>query len=97
MHFHEAGALGDLVAHAGMTERTLKRRFKKATNSSIISYIQNLRVEAAKDRLESTRYAVDDICAEVGYEDPAFFRRLFKRQTGLTPSAYRKLFQQVEY
>ena len=94
-HFCEAGVLRDAIQHAGMAERTLKRRFRKATNSSMLAYIQNLRIEEAKYRLESTRYAVDEISADVGYEDPAFFRRLFKRLTGLTPSAYRRLFQTV--
>lgn len=58
----------------------------------MVNYVQNLRVEQAKSQLESERTAIDDISAEVGYEDAAFFRRLFKRRTGVTPSAYRKMF-----
>ena len=58
-----------------------------------IEYIQNLRVEAAKQQLETTLTPVDDISYQVGYEKPAFFRRLFKRSTGLTPSQYRRMFQ----
>ncbi|MCK5499293.1 MAG: helix-turn-helix domain-containing protein, partial [Gammaproteobacteria bacterium] len=65
------------------------------TGSSLIEYIQNLRVEKAKRQLESQNMPVDDISASVGYEDPAFFRRLFKRSTGLTPSQYRRMFQPV--
>ena len=55
--------------------------------------MQNLRVEEAKRLLEGERAATDDIAAAVGYENPAFFRRLFKRATGLTPGAYRRMFQ----
>ena len=76
-------------------ERTLKRRFKTATGSSLIEYLQNLRIEEAKHLLESGQMPVDDISAAAGYEDPSFFRRLFKRNTGLTPSLYRRMFQPI--
>ena len=69
--------------------------FKAATGSTLIQYLQNLRIEAAKHLLESGQMPVDDICTEAGYEDASFFRRLFKRTTGLTPSQYRRMFQPV--
>ena len=68
-----------------MAERTLKRRFKAATGLTLIDYLQNLRLEEAKRLLESSKRAVDAISADVGYEDASFFRRIFKRRTGLTP------------
>lgn len=55
--------------------------------------MQNLRIEEAKRLLEGDGTAADDIAALVGYENPAFLRRLFKRVTGLTPGAYRRMFQ----
>ena len=55
--------------------------------------MQRLRIEDAKRRLERTTVSVDEISWRIGYEDAAFFRRLFKRITGLTPSAYRKRFR----
>lgn len=45
--------------------------------------------------LETGTTAVDEISEDVGYEDHSFFRRLFKRLTGLTPGQYRRMFQQV--
>ena len=78
-----------------MTYNTLKRQFKAATGIPLIEYLQNLRVEEAKRLLESGAMPVDDISVEVGYEDASFFRRLFKRRTGLTPSQYRRMFQPV--
>jgi len=94
-HFRAGDAIKRVVEVAGIPERTLKRRFKAATGSTLIDYLQNLRVEASKRLLESGHRAVDEISADVGYEDPSFFRRLFKRRTGLTPSQYRRMFQPV--
>ncbi len=94
-HFRTPDAIRQVVAMAGIPERTLKRRFKLATGSTLIDYLQNLRVEAAKRLLESGRLPVDEISAEVGYEDASFFRRLFKRRCGLTPSRYRRMFQPI--
>lgn len=94
-HFREGDAIKQVVDISRIPERTLKRRFKAATGSALIDYLQNLRVEAAKRLLEGGQRPVDDVSVEVGYEDASFFRRLFKRGTGLTPSQYRRMFQPV--
>lgn len=93
--FREEGAVASAVAHAGVPERTIKRRFKAATGVTLIEYLQNLRVEEAKRLLEVTDQPAERIGFEVGYEDPSFFRRLFKRTTGLTPAQYRRMFKPV--
>lgn len=92
-HFRLPHAVAGVVAECGIPERSLKRRFKTATGQSLIGYAQNLRIEEAKRLLESDAKSADDIAAMVGYENPAFFRRLFKRSTGLTPGAYRRMFR----
>jgi transcriptional regulator GlxA family with amidase domain len=84
-----------VVGHAKTPERTLKRRFKQATGLALIDYVQNLRIEEAKHLLESSDQAVDEICFAIGYEDPSFFRRLFKRRTGVAPARYRRVFQPI--
>lgn len=94
-HFREPGAVAGVVSHAGIAERTLKRRFKAVTGLAIIDYAQNLRIEEAKRQLESTDEPVDEIGFAIGYEDSSFFRRLFKRRTGITPGRYRRLFQPI--
>ncbi len=94
-HFQANDAIKQVVDLSGIPQRTLKRRFKTATGTTLIDYLQNLRVEEAKRLLETGQIAVDEISVEVGYEDPSFFRRLFKRRTGLTPSQYRRMFQPV--
>ena len=90
-----ASPVSQLVARSGLTERTFKRRFKQATGYTPIDYIQTLRIEEAKQLLEGTDRAIDDVGAAVGYEDPTFFRRLFKRSAGVTPSRYRQRFQHL--
>jgi transcriptional regulator GlxA family with amidase domain len=82
-----------MIRNSGLADRTFKRRFTQATGYSPIEYVQRLRVEDAKRRLERTDASVDEIGWQVGYEDAAFFRRLFKRTTGLSPSVYRRRFQ----
>ena len=94
-HYEKANPVGGLVSHSGLTERTFARRFKAATGTSPLEYVHTLRIEAAKQRLESTSEPTDDVAAAVGYDDPAFFRRLFKRRTGVTPARYRTRFQQL--
>jgi transcriptional regulator GlxA family with amidase domain len=92
-HFSVASPVEEMVRRSGLAERTFKRRFSEATGFAPIDYVQRLRIEDAKRRLERTDAPADEISWKVGYEDPAFFRRLFKRVTGVTPGAYRKRFQ----
>lgn len=94
-NYREPDAIKKVVELSGIPERTLKRRFKAATGVTLIEYIQNLRIEEAKGLLEAGSISIDDISAAVSYEDSSFFRRLFKRLTGLTPSQYRRMFQPV--
>ena len=92
-NFSIAHPVEEMTKRSGFTARTFKRRFAKATGLTPIAYVQTLRIEASKRRLESSDTAIDEISWQVGYEDPAFFRRLFKRTTGITPGAYRRKFR----
>jgi transcriptional regulator GlxA family with amidase domain len=92
-HFSAAGPVEEMVSRSGIAERTFKRRFTEATGLAPLHYVQQLRVAEAKRRLERTRDPVDEIAWRVGYEDPAFFRRLFQRITGVSPAGYRRQFQ----
>ena len=96
-HFSVAHPVEEMIRRSALAERTFKRRFTAATGLAPIAYVQRLRIEDAKRRLERTDAPVDEIGWRVGYEDAAFFRRLFKRITGLAPGAYRKRFRIPEY
>ena len=94
-HYDNAHPVQRMVEHSGLTARTFKRRYKNATGFTPIDYVQALRVEEAKQILESTAMAIDAIAREVGYEDPTSFRRMFKRLVGVTPGRYRQRFRAI--
>jgi transcriptional regulator GlxA family with amidase domain len=96
-HFSIANPVDQMIRRSKLAERTFKRRFADATGLAPLAYVQRLRIEDAKRRLERTDSPVDEISWRVGYEDAAFFRRLFKRTTGMTPGAYRRRFQIPEF
>lgn len=91
--FREPVSLARLARQAGLTERSLLRRFKQATGDSPTTYLQLLRVEEARRRLESSSASIESITRDVGYEDISSFSRLFRKHTGLSPGAYRARFQ----
>ena len=92
-NYSVANPVEEMIKRSRLAERTFKRRFTTATGLTPIAYVQRLRIEDAKRRLERTDAPIEEISWQVGYEDPAFFRRLFKRTTGLAPGAYRKRFR----
>lgn len=92
-HYAAGNPVESMVARSGLNARTFSRRFQAATGYAPMEYVQALRIEEAKQELERDRLPVEVIAASVGYEDPASFRRVFKRRVGLSPAAYRKKFQ----
>ncbi len=85
-------SLGQLARLLSVSERTLNRRFKQATGEAPLQYLQSLRVDVAKRLLQKKRLTVDAIGERVGYRDLSTFRRLFKRETGLSPRDYQRRF-----
>ena len=77
---------------SGLAERTFNRRFQAATDMPPLEYVHTLRLEEAKQMLESGDQPIELIANEVGYEDAGFFSRLFGRKVGLTPMQYRRRF-----
>ncbi len=84
-----------LAGKVNLGQRTFARRFKRATGDTPLEYLQHLRISKAKSLLETGTKTVDQITRAAGYEDTSSFRRLFKRFTGLSPTAYRKKFKIV--
>jgi transcriptional regulator GlxA family with amidase domain len=82
----------DMAEWAGLEKRTFIRRFFGATGLRPNEYHQHMRVEKARALLETTTEGIAKVAWDVGYSDPASFRSLFTKITGLSPSAYRKRF-----
>jgi transcriptional regulator GlxA family with amidase domain len=91
-NFQRSFPLEATARRVGMSLRNFVRRFKQATGDSPLSYLQKLRIAAAKRLLEGKHRTIQEISDAVGYEDVAFFRNLFQRHTGVSPSAYREKF-----
>lgn len=90
--FRRPLAAEDLALKAGISVRSLNRRFRDTTGMPPMEYLRRLRVEAAKRLLEADQVRVDDVTALVGYEDTRSFHRLFHQLVGLSPRAYRARF-----
>lgn len=84
--------LADLVA---VGRRSFERRFKAATNNTILEYIQRIKIEAAKHSFESSRKNITEVMYDVGYTDTKAFRAIFKKITGLTPVEYRNKYNKM--
>ena len=82
--------VADIAASVGVSDRTLTRHFKKQFGITLHAYLQNLRIEHAKTLLTETDLVVSKIAERVGYDDVTFFKRIFRRQIGMTPTAFRK-------
>lgn len=85
-------ALATLASQARLEERTLLRRFQKATGMTTTEYCQRLRVGRARELLQFGTASIDRVAWEVGYNDPGAFRKVFTRTVGLTPGEYRRRF-----
>ncbi len=94
-HYKEKLTVSQLAKYHALSRRSLERRFKKATANTLIEYIQRVKIEAVKKRMEKGRETVNELMYEVGYNDPKSFRNLFKRHTGLTPVAYKNKYSKA--
>jgi transcriptional regulator GlxA family with amidase domain len=90
--YAEPNPVTAMVRLSGLSERTFVRRFTVATGMSPLDYIHALRLEEAKQILETQDLPVEAVALEVGYQDNGFFGRLFRRRVGMTPGQYRRRF-----
>lgn len=90
--FAEELRFDEIARQVGMSSRNFARRFKDATGDTPLAYLHGLRIAVARQMLETMNNSVAEIGQRVGYDDVAFFRQLFQRRAGVTPSDYRRRF-----
>ncbi len=95
-HYHEKITLQSISRLFNLSTRQINRMFNQHTGTSMIKILQNIRIKRAKILLSDDKEKVINVAMSVGYEDPAFFSRLFLREVGCPPSRYRGLVEGVK-
>ena len=90
-HYNEPISIQDYAESRNMSVCYFQRNFKQIVNHTPMQYLLTIRVNNATSLLETTDYSMAEIAAIVGYEDPLYFSRLFRKLKGVSPSEYRKL------
>ena len=88
-HFEQKLNIDEIAKMMNVTGRSFLRRFKKATSNTPLEYIQRVKIEAAKKKLESTTLNINEVMYDIGYSDDKAFRNTFRKYSGLTPMGYR--------
>lgn len=96
-NIEEKFTVEDLAERVALGRRSFERRFKLATNNSVLEYIQRVKIEAAKRSIESSRKNINEVMFDVGYTDTKAFRSTFKKITGLSPIEYKNKYNKVDY
>ncbi len=88
-HLAEPLNVSALCSIAGVSALHLYEFFKQETGHTPINFLIHLRMQRARQLLGNGEFSVKDVAARVGYQDPLYFSRLFKRVNGVAPSAFR--------
>ncbi len=94
-NIHEKITIDELADMISLGRRTFERRFKVATNNSVLEYINRVKIETAKRSFETSRKNINEVMYDVGYTDTKAFRTIFKKITGLTPVEYRNKYNKM--
>ncbi|NNE03442.1 MAG: helix-turn-helix domain-containing protein [Eudoraea sp.] len=87
-HYEHKLNVQSIAERVHLNGRSFLRRFKKATSNTPLEYIQRVRIEAAKKRLESTTNTIMEVMFSIGYNDEKAFRNIFKKYAGISPKEY---------
>lgn len=90
LHYAEEISLEDIAEQVNISPQYFSKLIKKNTGFNFIDWLSMLRVKKAKELLTNSNYTVKEVCFMVGYKDPNYFSRIFKKRIGITPSEYIK-------
>ncbi|MDQ0338654.1 two-component system response regulator YesN [Caldalkalibacillus uzonensis] len=89
-HYNEDISLDMVARHVGLSPYYFSKLFKEQMSMNFIDYLTQLRIDKAKELMLTSNLSVKEICFEVGYRDPNYFSRVFKKSEGITPSQFRR-------
>ncbi|HOL91530.1 MAG TPA: response regulator transcription factor [Clostridiales bacterium] len=89
-HYHEPITLNEVAEHTFVSTYYISRMFKKEMGKNFVDYLNELRIEKAKELLKDVRYKTYEVAEKVGIPDAHYFSRLFKKYVGMTPTEYRE-------
>lgn len=90
-NYHQEITIKALAEQFELSVRSLNRRFKAATSITPLNYLQQVRIDAAKDLLKNSNLSIYEVSCQVGYQDLSHFNRLFKRLLTTNPKKYRDM------
>lgn len=90
LNYAEDISLEDMAEYVNISPQYLSKLIKKTTGFNFIDWLSMLRVKKAKELLNNSNLTVKEVCFMVGYKDPNYFSRIFKKRIGITPSEYVK-------
>ena len=90
-HLHTKITLANLSELTGLNSSYLSRLFHKETGMTVSDYIQQTKIETAKNMLLHSSYSAAEIASILAFSDQSYFTEVFKKQTGLTPKRYQSL------
>lgn len=89
-HYNEIIKLSDAASVVGLNTSYFSKKFKKVTGINFIDYLNNIRIEKAKEILQNTNKSIYVIAQEIGYSNDSYFCRIFKQSVGMSPQQYKK-------
>ena len=88
-NFHENISLDDVAKEINMSYHYFSKFFKESIGTNFVDYLTELRIVKSKEMLKDSGVSIKEICNEIGYSDPNYFSKTFKKVTGMTPTEYR--------
>ena len=89
-HYHEQVTLNEVAAHAYVSTYYISRMFKREVGKSFVDYLNEIRIEKAKEMLKDVKLKTYEVAEKVGIPDAHYFSRLFKKYVGVTPTEFRE-------
>ena len=93
-HYNEEISIEQYAASRSMSTSWFNRSFRGTVGTSPMKYILDIRIRNAQTLLETTDYSVASIASMIGYDNPMYFSRMFRKAKGMSPAKYRKTYRE---